>query len=153
MAVSAIPENYPRIIPYLSVDGADEAIKFYDTVFGAKAGTKMNGPDGKVVHAELEIGNGMVMLADVFPDMGGKSPTELGGSPVTLMIYVEDVDDCFKRAIANGATQTRAVEDQFYGDRSGSFTDPWGHVWYVASHIEDVPPDEMEKRAAQAMGG
>jgi PhnB protein len=153
MAVNPIPQDYPRVIPYLSVDGADEAIKFYGTVFGAKERMRMNGPDGKVGHAELELGSGMVMLADTFPDMGGKSPKEIGGSPVTLMVYVEDVDDVFKRAIENGASETRKVENQFYGDRSGSFTDPWGHIWYVASHVEDVPPDEMEKRAAEAMGG
>ena len=153
MAVNPIPQDYPRVIPYLSVDGADEAIKFYGTVFGATERMRMSGPDGKVGHAEIEIGPAVVMLADTFPDMGGKNPKQLGGSPVTLMVYVEDVDDCFQRAIDNGATETRKVENQFYGDRSGSFADPWGHIWYVASHVEDVPPEEMEKRAGAAMGG
>jgi PhnB protein len=153
MAVDPIPQGYPRVIPYLSVDNADAAIKFYDTVLGASEAVRMNGPDGKVFHAELKIGDSIVMLADTFPDMGGKSPKDLGGSPVTVMVYVEDVDDCFRRALDNGATETRPVEDQFYGDRSGSFTDPFGHIWYVASHIEDVSPEDMEQRAAAAMGG
>src|SRR4051812_43121376 len=109
MALNPIPQDYPRVIPYLSVDDADGAIGFYSTVFGAKERMRMNGPDGKVGHAEIEIGSGMVMLADTFPEMGGKSPRELGGSPVTLMVYVEDVDDCFKRALGNGATETRKV--------------------------------------------
>jgi PhnB protein len=152
MAVNPIPQDYPRVIPYLIVDGADAAITFYGAVFGAKERMRMNIPDGRVGHAELEIGSGMVMLADPMPDMGWRSPKEIGGSPVTLMVYVEDVDACFARALDNGAAETRKLEDQFYGDRSGSFTDPWGHVWYVASHVEDVPPDEMEKRAAAAMG-
>jgi PhnB protein len=153
MAVNPIPPDYPRVIPYLIVNGADKAITFYGTVFGAKERMRMNTPDGRVGHAEIEIGSGMVMLADPMPDMGWKSPKDLGGSPVTLMVYVEDVDDCFTRALDNGATETRKLENQFYGDRSGSFTDPWGHIWYVASHVEDVSPDDMEKRAAEAMGG
>jgi PhnB protein len=153
MAVNPIPPDYPRVIPYLIVDGADKAITFYGTVFGAKERMRMNIPDGRVGHAEIEIGSGMVMLADPMPDMGWKSPKDLGGSPVTLMVYVEDVDDCFTRALDNGATETRKLENQFYGDRSGSFTDPWGHIWYVASHVEDVSPEDMEKRAAEAMGG
>ena len=150
--VNPIPEDYPRVIPYLSIDGAEEAIKFYGAVFGATERMRMAGPDGKIVHCELEIGPAVVMLADTFPDMGGKSPKDIGGSPVTLMVYVEDVDACFERAIDNGATAQRKVEDQFYGDRSGSFEDPFGHIWFVASHIEDIAPDEMEKRAAAAMG-
>ncbi len=153
MTVNPIPADYPRVIPYLSIDGAAEAIGFYSTVFDAKERMRMDAPGGKVGHAELEIGSAMVMLADTFPDMGNKSPKDIGGSPVTLMVYVEDVDACFQTALDNGATETRKVEDQFYGDRSGSFTDPWGHIWYVASHVEDVPEDELAKRAAAAMGG
>jgi PhnB protein len=153
MAVNPIPQDIPQVIPYLTVDGADKAITFYATVFGAKERMRMNGPDGKVAHAEIEIGTGMVMLADTFPEMGGQSPKELGGSPVTVMVYVEDVDSCFTRALDNGATENRKLEDQFYGDRSGSFTDPFGHIWYVATHIEDVSDEEMAKRAAEAMGG
>jgi PhnB protein len=151
--VNPIPEDYPRVIPYLSVDGAADAIAFYATVFGATERVRMDGPDGKVGHAELQIGESVVMLADTFPEMGGKSPKTIGGTPVTIMVYVEDVDACFDRAIDNGATATRKVEDQFYGDRAGQFEDPFGHVWFVASHVEDVSPEEMAKRAAASMGG
>jgi PhnB protein len=153
MAVNPIPEDYPRVIPYLSIDGAAEAISFYGTVFGATQRMRMDGPDGKIGHCELQIGPAVVMLADTFPDMGGKSPKDIGGTPVTLMVYVEDVDACFQRALDNGASAMRKVEDQFYGDRSGQFEDPFGHVWFVASHVEDVSPEEMDKRAAAAMAG
>lgn len=153
MAVNPIPQDIPQVIPYLTVDDGDAAIDFYGNVFGAKERMRMAGSDGKIFHAEVEIGCGMVMLADTFPEMGGQSPKDLGGSPVTVMVYVEDVDAVFTRALDNGATETRKVEDQFYGDRSGSFTDPWGHIWYVATHIEDVSQEEMDKRAAAAMGG
>ena len=151
--VNPIPENYPRVIPYLSVVGAADAIDFYVKVFGAKERMRMGGPDGKIGHAEIEIGDSVVMLADEFPDMGGKSPKTIGGTAVTVMVYVEDVDDCFKRALDSGAKELRPLENQFYGDRSGQFEDPWGHHWYIASHVEDVAPEEMDKRAAAAMGG
>ncbi|HET7531003.1 MAG TPA: VOC family protein [Mycobacteriales bacterium] len=151
--VKAIPDDYPRVMPYLSIDGAAAAIEFYKQVFGATERVRMDTPDGKVGHAELQIGDGVVMLADVFPDMGGKTPQMLGGSPVTVMLYVEDVDDCFRRAVEAGATADRKVEDQFYGDRAGGFTDPFGHVWHIATHVEDVSEEEMAKRAAAAMGG
>jgi PhnB protein len=118
--VNPIPSDYPRVIPYLSVDGADEAIAFYAKVFGAKERMRMGAPGGKIGHAEIEIGDAVVMLADEFPDMGGKSPRTVGGTPVTVMVYVEDVDACFGRALENGATETRKVEDQFYGDRVAS---------------------------------
>src|SRR3954468_15658407 len=153
MAVKPIPDNYPRVIPYLTVDGAADAIEFYKTVFGATEQVRMDAPGGKIGHAELAIGDGLVILADAFPDMGGTTPAMLGGSPVTIMVYVEDVDDCYQRALDNGATAVGKVEDQFYGDRSGSFEDPFGHRWHISTHVEDVPPDEMEKRAAAAMGG
>jgi PhnB protein len=153
MAVKPIPDGYPQVIPYLSVDGASAAIEFYTQVFGAKERMRMAGPDGKVGHAELEIGESLIMLADVFPEMGGKTPESLGGTAVQVMVYVEDVDSVFERAIGAGATADRAVEDQFYGDRGGQFTDPFGHKWFVATHVEDVSPEEMEKRAAEAMGG
>ena len=113
----------------------------------------MPAPGGKIGHAELEIGDSVVMLADAFPEMGAQTPKGLGGTPVTVMVYVDDVDAVFDRAIKAGATEERAVENQFYGDRAGQFADPFGHKWFVATHIEDVPPDEMEKRAAAAMGG
>jgi len=151
--VDAIPTNYPRVTPYLSIDGAAAAIDFYCDVLGASPrGGIMKGPDGKVGHAELEIGSSVVMMADTFPEMGAPSPKALGGSAVTLMVYVEDVDDVFARAIKAGATEISPVVDQFYGDRSGQFEDPWGHRWNVSTHVEDVPPEEMEQRAAAAMG-
>jgi PhnB protein len=112
----------------------------------------MNGPDGRVGHAELQLGDSVLMLSDAFPG-GAPDAKSVGGTPVTLMVYVEDVDDVFARAIAAGATEVTAVQDQFYGDRSGQFEDPFGHRWSVASHVEEVPPEEMEKRAAQAMSG
>jgi len=150
--VRPVPEGYPNVIPYLSVDGANAAIDFYVAVFGAKERVRMPGPAGKIGHAELEIGDSLVMLADSFPDMGGQTPQSLGGTPVTVMVYVEDVDTVFDRAINAGATAERKVENQFYGDRAGQFVDPFGHKWFVATHVEDVPPEEMAKRAAAAMG-
>lgn len=151
--VKPIPDGYPRVIPYLSVDDAQAAIVFYNTVFGATERVRMPGPDGKVGHAELEIGDSVIMLADAFPDMGGTTPKALGGTPVTVMVYVEDVDAVFDRAIEAGGTAERKVEDQFYGDRAGEFRDPFGHKWFVATHIEDVEPAVMAKRAAAAMSG
>jgi PhnB protein len=150
-AAKPIPDGYPQVIPYLCVDGASAAIEFYVKVFGATERMRMPGPDGKVGHAELEIGDGLIMLADEHPDIGVLSPRTIGGTPVTISIYVEDVDAVFERAVNEGATALRAVENQFYGDRSGQLEDPFGHKWSVATHVEDVPPDEMEKRAAAAM--
>jgi PhnB protein len=151
--VNPIPADYPRVVPYLSIDGAAKAIDFYRDVLGAEEKVRMDGPDGKVGHAELGIGDSVVMLADVFPDMGGPSPTALGGSPVTLMVYVENVDDVFAKAMAAGSKEIAPVQDQFYGDRSGQFEDPFGHRWNVASHVEDVTAEDMERRAAEVMGG
>lgn len=150
--VKPIPEGYPRVTPYLSIDGAAEAIDFYCDILGATERMRMPGPDGRIAHAELELGNAVIMLSDTSPEMGSPSPKALGGSPVFLMVYVEDVDDVFARAIKAGATEIQGVQDQFYGDRSGQFEDPFGHRWNVASHVEDVPPEEMEQRATQAMG-
>ncbi len=144
-----IPDGYPQVTPYLIVDGANEAIEFYSKVFGAQERMRMDGPDGKVGHAELQLGSGLIMLADPNPDMGIRDPKAIGGTPVTISLYVEDVDSVFGKAIEAGATASRPVEDQFYGDRSGQFEDPFGHKWSVASHVEDVPPEEMEKRAAE----
>lgn len=152
-AVNPIPEDYPRVIPYLSVDDATAAIDFYRDVFGATERVRMGGPDGKIGHAELEIGTSVIMLADPFPGMSQPTATALGGSPVNLMVYVEDVDDVFARAVSRGAKEVAPVQDQFYGDRSGQFEDPFGHRWNVASHVEDVSPEEMDRRAAEAMGG
>ncbi|MDQ1732396.1 MAG: PhnB protein [Pseudonocardiales bacterium] len=152
-SVNPIPDGYPQVIPYLSVENASDAIAFYLDVFGARERLRMPGPDGKVGHAELEIGDSLIMLADAMPDMGGRSPQQIGGTPVTMMVYVQDVDAVYGRAIEAGATAERPVETQFYGDRAGQFVDPFGHKWFVASHVEDVPPDEMARRAASVMGG
>jgi PhnB protein len=151
--VQPIPEGYPRVTPYLIVDGAGAAIDFYCSVLGATERMRMAGPDGKVGHAELEIGNSVVMLADEHPDIGAVGPKTVGGSPVSLHVYVEDVDGVFEQALAAGAEELQPLEDKFYGDRSASFKDPFGHHWNIATHVEDVPPDEMEKRAAAAAGG
>ncbi len=150
--VKPIPDEYPQVIPYLAIDGATAAIEFYGKVLGTTERMRMPGPDGKIGHAELQLGNAVIMLADEYPDMGTRGPKSLGGSPVTISVYVEDVDSVFDKAINAGATSHRPVENQFYGDRSGQFEDPFGHRWNVATHVEDVPPDEMAKRAA-AMGG
>ena len=152
-AVKPIPDGYPRVTPYLTIDGAGDAIDFYKKIFGATERGRMPGPDGRIGHAELQIGDSVIMMADVFPDMGAMDPTKLGGSPVTLTVYVEDVDKTFKAAIKAGAKELQPVEDRFYGDRAGGFEDPWGHRWNVQTHIEDVPPEEMEKRAAAMMSG
>ena len=151
--VNPIPEGYPQVMPYLTVDGASAAIDFYTTVFGAKERLRMPAPEGKVGHAELEIGDSVVMLADAVPDMGNQTPAALGGTPVTVMVYVADVDAVFDRALKAGATAERKVENQFYGDRAGQFLDPFGHKWFVATHVEDVTPEEVAERAAAAMGG
>ncbi len=153
MSVKPIPDGYPVLSPYICVDGAEDAIAFYGAVFGATERMRLGSPDGKIGHAELAIGDSVIMLSDEFPDWGVRSPTAHGGTAVTLGTYVEDVDATFARAIERGAQVVRPVEDQFYGDRSGQFLDPWGHRWSVATRIEDVAPDEMARRAAAAMGG
>ena len=144
--VKPIPDGYPRVTPYLHVDGAADALEFYVNIFGAKERMRMPAPEGRIGHAELEIGDSIVMLADEFPDMGNLSPKTIGGSPVTISLYVDDVDAVFAAALDAGATSVRPVENQFYGDRTGQFEDPFGHKWSIATHIEDVPPEEMEKR-------
>ena len=148
-----IPEGYPQVTPYLAVDDANRAIEWYSAVFGTRERMRLGAPDGKVGHAELELGDSLLMLADEFPEMGMRSPKAVGGTPVIISLYVDDVDGVFERAVQGGAKPLRQVEDQFYGDRVGSFEDPFGHRWSVATHVEDVPPDEMERRAAEAMGG
>jgi PhnB protein len=151
--VKPIPEGYPQISPYLCVDGADAAIRFYGEVFGATERMRMGGepgdPEDKVGHAELQIGDGVIMLADEFPSMNLRGPKAIGGTPVTVSVYVDDVDAVFERALAAGATALRPVETQFYGDRSGQFEDPFGHRWSVATHVEDVSPEEMARRSAE----
>ncbi|NUS55154.1 MAG: VOC family protein [Streptomycetaceae bacterium] len=151
MSVKPIPENYPRITPYICVDGAAAAIDFYVAVLGAVEQVRMAGPDGRIGHADIQLGDGIVMLADEFPDMDFRSPKSIGGTAVTLHVYVEDADAVFAAAIAKGAKAVRPVADQFYGDRSGQFEDPFGHRWNIATHVEDVPPDEMARRAEAAM--
>jgi PhnB protein len=151
MATKPIPEGYRTVTPYLSVDGAGQAIEYYKKAFGAKERVRMDAPDGKVGHAELEIGDSLVMLADVFPQSSTKSPKELGGTTASVFMYVDDVDAVVKRAVDEGATVTMEVADQFWGDRFGSITDPFGHSWSIATHVEDVSPDEMAKRAEKAM--
>jgi PhnB protein len=150
MATKPIPEGY-HITPYLAVDDAAEAIEYYKEVFGAKERVRMDAPDGRIGHAELEIGDSLVMLADAFPQFATRSPKELGGTSVSVFMYVEDVDALVKKAADAGATITMEVADQFWGDRFGSVKDPFGHVWSIATHVEDVPPEEMAERAKAAM--
>jgi PhnB protein len=149
--VKPIPAGYHSVTPYLICDGAADAIEYYKKAFGATELFRMD-HEGKVGHAELKIGDSPIMLADEYPQMGYRSPKALGGTPVSIMIYVEDVDTVYKRAIDAGATELKALQDQFYGDRSGTLTDPFGHVWTVATHKEDVSMEEMNRRMAAAHG-
>ncbi|HEX3952333.1 MAG TPA: VOC family protein [Stellaceae bacterium] len=149
--VKPIPDGYPALTPYLIVADGVGALAFYAKVFGATERLRLTRPDGKLGHAEMTVGGCVIMLADEYPSMGAKAPAAFGGSPVSLHLYVEDVDAVFARAIAAGATEIRAVSNQFYGDRSGAVKDPFGHTWHIATHIEDVPPDELDRRAAAAM--
>ena len=151
MAVRPIPDGYHAVTPYLIVEGAARALAFYKEVFGATQQMRMAGPGGRVAHAEMRIGDSVVMLADEVPDMGYRGPKGYGGSAVSLMVYVDDVDATFRRALAAGAIERRAVQDQFYGDRSGTLEDPFGHTWTVSTHVEDLTPDEMIQRAERAM--
>ena len=151
MGVKPIPDGYSSVTPYLIVTGAANALDYYKMVFDAQEIMRMPGPDGKIVHAELQIGSSRIMLADESPEMGHKSPQTLGGSGTGLMLYVKDVDDTFQRAVSGGGKVVRPVQDQFYGDRSGNLTDPFGHQWTIATHVEDVAPDEMKRRMDEAM--
>ena len=151
--VKPIPDGYQQVTPYLTVDGASTAIDFYTEVLGAKERMRMADPGGKVGHAELTIGESVIMLSDEYADRGVVGPKTVGGTPVMINVYVEDVDAVYDRAVKAGAKALRPVENQFYGDRTGQFEDPFGHRWSVATHVEDVSPDEMAKRAAEAMGG
>lgn len=149
--VKPIPEGYHNVTPYLFVRGAVGAIDFYRNVFGATEIVRMAGSNGKIMHAELRIGDSIVMLADENPQTGVMSPQTIGGFSVGLHVYVEDVDAVIKKAVESGAKPLRPVKNQFYGDRSGSVLDPFGHMWSVATHIEDVSPEEMRKRMTAAM--
>jgi PhnB protein len=151
MATKPVPEGYHTVTPYLTVDGATEAIEFYKRAFGAVDRVRMDVPGGKIGHAELQIGDSLVMLSDAFPQTRSRSPKELGGTTGGVFLYVEDVDETVRQAVDAGATVTMEVADQFWGDRFGSVADPFGHVWSIATHVEDVPPEEMEERSKAAM--
>jgi PhnB protein len=146
--VKPIPENYHAVTPYLFVKGAAKAIDFYKNVFGATEMMRMPGPDGQIMHAELKIGDSVIMLSDEHPQMNAISPQTLGGSPVLLHVYMQDVDAVVQKATSAGAKLLQPVKDQFYGDRSGTIADPFGHIWSVATHVEDVSPEELRKRMA-----
>lgn len=153
MAVKPIPDGYHSVTPYLILDDATRALEFYKKALGAVELLRMPAPGGRIGHAEIRIGNSPIMLADESPEMGAKSARTFGGSPISLMIYVEDVDARVAQAVAAGAKLVRPVANQFYGDRTGGVDDPFGYHWYLATHIEDVPPDELAKRAEKVMGG
>jgi PhnB protein len=150
--VRPIPEGYHAITPYLVVKGAARAIDFYKKVFGAREKFRMEGPGETVAHAEIEIGDSVIMLADENPQHGALSPGTVGGTPVSIMLYVEDVDRIAEKLAKAGAKTLRPVQDMFYGDRSGGFEDPFGHRWHVSTHIEDVTPEEIERRMAKMKG-
>jgi PhnB protein len=152
-AVKPIPDGYRTVTPYLIVADCAGAIAFYARAFGATERMRHTMPDGRIGHAELTIGDSMIMLADEAPEQNARAPGAFGGSPVGLHLFVEDVDAVVARATAAGATVTRLVADQFYGDRSGSITDPFGHIWHVTTHIEDVSLDEIARRAAALSQG
>jgi PhnB protein len=151
MAVNPIPDGYYTVTPYLYVRGAARALEFYKKAFGAIELMRFADPSGRVGHAEIKIGNSPIMLADEFPEMGVRGPQSIGGTSSSIVLYVEDVDARFAQAVAAGATVLRPLKDQFYGDRSGSVTDPFGHVWTLATHKEDVSMEEMQKRSEAAM--
>jgi PhnB protein len=146
MAVKPIPEGYHTVTPYLIVHDAAKALEFYKKAFSATELVRMPGPGGRVMHAEIKIGDSMIMLADENPEWGAKSAQTIGGSPIGLCLYVKDVDALAKQAVAAGAKEVKPVQDQFYGDRSGTFSDPFGLQWTIATHKEDVSPEEMKKR-------
>ena len=148
MAVKPVPDGYHTITPYIIVKGAGQALDFYKKAFGATELFRMPGPDGKIMHAEMRIGDSPVMLADECPEMGATAPLPEGKTSVTLHLYVDNVDAFVDRAVSAGAKVTRPIANQFYGDRSCGLQCPFGHSWYVATHVEDVPPDELNKRAA-----
>lgn len=148
--VKPIPEGYHSVTPYLIVKSAAKAIDFYKQAFGATETLRVPQPDGRIVHAELKIGDSTIMLADEFPERNIRGPESLGGTPVTMHLYIEDVDTVAQRAVAAGAKEIRPVQDQFYGDRSGMFADPFGHQWNISTHVEDLSAEEVGKRAAAA---
>jgi PhnB protein len=147
----AIPDGFHSVTPYLTFDDTAAAIEYYTQVFGAKERMRMDAPDGRIGHAEIQIGDSIVMLGDTFPQSSQRSPGELGGTSVGIFLYVDDVDAVVAKAVDGGASITMEVADQFWGDRYGSITDPFGHVWSIATHIEDLTPEEMAERAKEAM--
>ena len=151
MATPAIPEGYRTATPYLIVQGAADAIEFYKRAFGATEMLRMADPQGRVGHAEIRIGDSVIMLADEHPGMGYRAPPSLGGSSVSILLYLEEVDAVCERAVKAGAKVLRPVANQFYGDRSGTLEDPFGHIWTIATHVEDVPPEELQRRAQAAL--
>ena len=153
MAAKPIPDNYPRVAPYLAIDGAAAAIDFYKKAFGATERMRMPGSEGKIGHAEIDIEGALIMLADEYPPMNFRSPKTIGGSPVMIHMYVPDVDAFFKRAKAAGVEVLREPTTQFYGDRSCAIKDPFGHLWSVATHVEDVSEEELRKRSEKLAGG
>lgn len=146
--VKPIPDGYHAVTPYLAINGGANAIDFYKRAFGATERMRMAQPDGRIGHAELQVGDSCIMLADETPDMKFHSPAKYGGTPVTLHLYVDDCDAVVNQAVAAGAKVVHPIKNQFYGDRSGTITDPFGHVWHISTHVEDVSPEEMKKRAA-----
>ena len=151
--VQAIPAGYAGVTAYLIIRGAARALEYYKKAFGATEIMRFPGPGDTIAHAEIRIGDGVVMLADETPDMGYRSPPSIGGTPVSLLFYVADVDARFAQAIKAGGKVQRAVQDQFYGDRSGTLEDPFGHIWTIATHVEDVSMEEMNKRMAAMSSG
>ena len=147
--VKPIPDGYSAVTPYLTISGAAEAIEFYKKAFGAEESLRLNAPDGHVAHAEIRIGGSVVMLHDESPQVPARSPTTLGDSTSSIMLYVRDVDAAVKRAVDAGATLTMEVANQFYGDRAGNIKDPFGHKWNIATHVEDVSAEEINRRAAK----
>jgi PhnB protein len=153
MPTKPIPEGYHTLTTYLAVDNAAEAIEYYTRAFGAKETVRMDAPGGAIGHAELQIGDSTIMLADPFPQSSTKPPKELGGTTASVLMYVEDVDAAVQKAVDAGASVTMEPEDQFWGDRMGSVTDPYGHVWQIATHVEDLTPEEIAERGKAAMAG
>jgi PhnB protein len=148
--VKPVPEGYHSVTPYLVVHDAARALDFYQRVFGAKEVMRMNNPQGRVGHAEIKIGDSLIMLAEETPNSGVRSPQSLNGSTVSIFVYFEDVDSVFNKALAAGAKEVQRLADMFWGDRYGRLTDPFGHSWSLATHIEDVTPEEMGRRAQEA---
>jgi PhnB protein len=146
--VKPVPEGYHNVTPYLIIDGAARALDYYKRVFGATERMRMPGPNGKIGHAEISIGDSVIMMADEHPEMGARAPRAFGGAAVSIMLYVNDVDATVKTALAEGAKLVQPVEDKFYGDRAGTIEDPFGHQWHIGTHKEDVAPDEMQRRMA-----